>query len=172
MGTSDGTSETAVLEILLQENELPPEDKFHLTLMSLNDYRKEYRDPPKLLLKNHRLSIVLPLYVGVRVIPIPFIVDTGAPGAFYLGTGARNKLEDLNVIKEYTETVHKSDYWELNGVFRYNQEESGKKESGKTFAINLPKKHEGSLKNDVRANLLGIGGMKILKVDIIWSQLL
>ena len=48
-----------------------------------------------------RLPIVLPLQIeDGRVVPIPLIIDTGAPGFMYLGTGCRRALAELGVLEE------------------------------------------------------------------------
>jgi len=46
-----------------------------------------------------RLVSVLPLRTwGEKIVPIPFIVDTGAPCSMNLGTGATKKLFDYELL--------------------------------------------------------------------------
>ena len=168
MAESDATSETAVAEILLQEYDLPPKDEGYLTLMNENDYAARYGDPPKLINNGRRLLIVLPLHVVVngnhQVIPIPFIVDTGSPEAFYLGSGARNILREKQVLFDVVNPNRDLDRYYLRGIF-YNQEKS----LHHPFAEELPEHYERPLTGDIRINILGLKGMKALNVRIDWN---
>ena len=169
MATSDVTTITAVSDILLQENDLPPKDEDYLTLMSPNDYVGKYGDLPKVVDNGRRLFIVLPLHVvdayGInKFIPIPFIVDTGAPETIYLGTGARNILKDNQFLHE---PMALRQCYQLIGIF-YNGEEI----LNRPVAVIVPKHYEDTLFGDVRINFLGKKGMKALKVNIEWTKVL
>ena len=47
-----------------------------------------------------RYATVLPLVVGIQMIPVPFILDTGAPAYMYLCTTAIRHLDTLGIIKK------------------------------------------------------------------------
>ena len=64
-----------------------------------------------------RVLITLPLERDAdRVIPIPFIVDTGAPSMLILGYGARDKLRKLQVFKELYDANKATTDNRLNGT--------------------------------------------------------
>lgn len=53
--------------------------------------------------KLRRIHAILLLMIdrdsaGIKAIPIPFIVDTGAPGNLYLGPGAKKLLEEKKIL--------------------------------------------------------------------------
>ena len=51
---------------------------------------------------------VLPLELDVSsdaVIPLPVIIDSGAPGALYLGTKSLSVLNDNGVLKDMDDSV-------------------------------------------------------------------
>ena len=55
---------------------------------------------PNAIRKIRRLAVVLPLKLASgKVIPIPYIVDTGAPGIVYFGTKTVTILNSMNLIK-------------------------------------------------------------------------
>ena len=171
MTTSDVPTVTTVSNILLQENDLPPKDEGYLTLMRASKYVERYGDPPKVVYNGRRLLIVLPLYIvdayGIdKVIPIPFIADTGAPHTFYLGTGARDKLREMQVLYDVMDVNSRQNYYRLWGIF-YNQ----KKSSDRPVAVDVPEHYEEELKGDVRINILGLKGMRTLKVNLDWDNL-
>lgn len=97
----------AVLDILLTYLDLPEPD-IHLDGLYLTEMNKQdYMDHFKVssvemgkwhgkIIKGrlHRIYVTLPLEVSNdKIIPIPFIVDTGAPIHLMLGIGARKKLK-------------------------------------------------------------------------------
>ena len=82
-------------DFLLNELDLPAKNEDYFKVISKKDFIKTFGDSPIIrrysfnLLK--RVAIVLPLHISdSHVIPIPFIVDTGAP-YMYLGSGAIKK---------------------------------------------------------------------------------
>ena len=97
-----------------------------------------------------RLAIVLPLQIGSsNVIPIPFIVDTGAPEFMYLGSGAVNELKEVKVVK-YITGIHA--FRLLGKLCR------GDKSIDQPYASSLPVYfEEASIRGDHRLNLLGLG---------------
>ena len=105
-----------------------------------------------------RIAAVLPLHVsGTGVVPIPFIVDTGTPEVMYLGSGSVAKLKELKLIRDVT-GVH---IYRLMGTL-FNQEE--KVSLDQPLASALPIHFEASIRGDPRINLLGLRGIKLLKV--------
>ena len=171
MATLEVKTITTVSNILLQENDLPPKDEGYLTLMSPLEYVEKYWDPPKVIDNRRRLLIVLPLRVDVRgideVIPIPFIVDTGAPEVIYLGSGARRILREWQVLQDRTGLNWQELSYRLNGVF-YN----GKEILPDPVVVDVPPHHEYSLPGDVRINILGKKGMEALNVNIEWTKII
>lgn len=163
MAKPDATSETAVAEILLQGNDLPPEDKNYLTLMSPDEYVERYGDTPEVVDNGRRWLIVLPLHVDVHgidgVIPIPFIVDTGAPEVIYLGSGARNIFKEMQVLNNAMALDRLEKIYRLRGIVRYRG-----KSLKNPVAEEVPARFEKILKDDVRINLLGIKGINALEV--------
>ena len=85
-------------DVLLQRHDLLPRDRNYLQAIGKEDFTPssivEVAAAP-------RLAIVLPLQIeDGRVVPIPLIIDTGAPGFMYLGTGCRRALAELGVLEE------------------------------------------------------------------------
>ena len=110
-----------------------------------------------------RLTVILPLRLKDRenfdFIPIPFIVDTGAPMFAYFGRGAMRKLLHTNAI------IRDNDTYELQGNLIRGEHQSDDNQ----IVYELPDGHEvkeiknkNELEYDPRANLLGLPGMKKL----------
>lgn len=152
-------------EFLLQDTDLPRPDPDHLQVVSKGHFiekfgkcpplQKVYSPPVEKTLR--RISVVLPLHLsnGKDVIPIPFIIDTGAPDCMYLGTGAVTRLRDENLIAELSGGLHP--------FFL-----KGKLSRGELFINNpsvseLPLQYEElSIRGDLRLNLLGLLGIELL----------
>ena len=173
MDKSDATSETAVAEILLQGTDLLSKNDDYLTLMDQHAYLAKYEHSPKVVYNGRRLLIVLPLHVVVNinplVIPIPFIIDTGAPEFIYLGSGARKRLREMNLLVDLVDKMnpnHQQNYYQLLGVFN-NREKS----LHRPYAEDVPALYERSLKGDIRINILGLKGMDALGVNIEWTKI-
>ena len=119
-----------------------------------------------------RTFIVLPFYYvdevdGIhKVLPIPFIVDSGSIEAIYLGSGAKNKLKKLNCINDRTDKNGRKQYYRLKGTF-HNKDKS----LDRPVAEDVPDYYEKPLKGDVRINILGAKGMDALDVNIVWSKI-
>ena len=93
-------------DILLSEGYLPLKHPSYLTAVSKEEVKNTFEDQPicGIWPSNDRyyrcLTVVLSLQLSSdEVIPIPCILDTGAPGITNLGTGAISN-EDLNVIQD------------------------------------------------------------------------
>ena len=64
-----------------------------------------------------RRAIVLPLKIQGGVIPVPFIINTGAPDSVYLGTKAVQLLKDLRVLHDVVGTAYP--YYMVDGALCY-----------------------------------------------------
>lgn len=152
-------------EFLLQDIDLPRVDPDYLQVISKVRFFEKFGEcpllqrvfsPPGKTLR--RISVVLPLHLnnGQDVIPIPFIIDTGAPDCMYLGTGAVTRLRDENVIAE------------VSGLHAFLLR--GNLRRGELFIENPPASllplhyEELSIRGDPRLNLLGLSGIELLEV--------
>ena len=155
-------------DILLHQWDLPPTDPDYLTVIEEKKFIQKYGDgmlfkvpPPKpnAIRKIRRLAVVLPLKLAPsgKVIPIPYIVDTGAPGIVYFGTKTVTILNSMNLIKN----VHYYEFHYLvSGVIT-----CGKKEITQVFASEVPPVYESTeIRDDVRCNLLGLQAILTLGV--------
>ena len=149
-------------EFLLWDIDLPKVDPDYLKVISkvrffqkfgkCSPFQKVFLPHDKTLRK---IAVVLPLHLsnGENVIPIPFIVDTGAPNCMYLGTGAVTRLRDENAIVE------------VSGLHAYVLK--GKLCRGEQFIENPPASllplhyEELSIRGDPRLNLLGLSGIEL-----------
>uniref|UniRef100_A0A1X7V2R0 Peptidase A2 domain-containing protein n=1 Tax=Amphimedon queenslandica TaxID=400682 RepID=A0A1X7V2R0_AMPQE len=164
------------VEFLLQDEDLPPKHDGYLTLMSWSQFQKEFDETEggpkvtKVMLggKIRRVTTVLPMQISDgRVIPIPFIIDSGAPGLMYLGTGSLGRLKELNLINNKARTDVYQNTFHLMGTF-YNEARSAF--LAQPNVSEFPSEHEGaSVKGDIRLNLIGLQGMAILKIDVTWD---
>ena len=109
-----------------------------------------------------RWTGVLPLEIDVAVgvvIPLPVIVDCGAPGMLYLGSGPLSSLYNMGVLKDVVDT---------DGMYRYRV--CGKISYGPAtlsdlYASEVPIKYESIyVRGDVRCNILGLEAIKVLKI--------
>ena len=156
---------TGGADFSLREYDLPPADQDYFKLISQDEFVRKYGKNPKLLkimgpnkISLRRIAAVLPLHVsGTGVVPIPFIVDTGTPEVMCLGSGSVAKLKELKLIRDVT-GVH---IYRLMGTL-FNQEE--KVSLDQPLASALPIHFEASIRGDPRINLLGLRGIKLLKV--------
>ena len=95
-------------EFLLQEIDLPKPDPDFLRVVSKQHFIKKFGEKQPLLKvyspvekSLRRVVMIFPLHVKEdNIIPIPFIIDTGAPHFAYLGTGAVLMLRDAMAIVE------------------------------------------------------------------------
>ena len=154
-------------DILLHQWDLPPTDPDYLMVIE-EKFIEKYGDgmlfkvpppEPNAKRKIRRLAVVLPLKLAPsgKVIPIPYIVDTGAPGIVYFGTKTVTILNSMNLIKN----VHYYEFHYLvSGVIT-----CGKKEITQVFASEVPPVYESTeIRDDVRCNLLGLQAILTLGV--------
>lgn len=146
----------ALDDILLHQWDLPPDDPDYLTVLQEKRFLEKYGIGKfhKIYLpemnRTRRLAVVLPLKIADgKVIPIPYIVDTGAPGLIYLGSKPLDILSKMGLVKQ----VQYSEFqYLLSGVLTY-----GNNEITQVFASDIPGIHEAiDVRGDVRCNLLGL----------------
>lgn len=156
--------------VYLVERDLPPINDNYLKIISARDFVhmeqqiiKVY-DPYGGYLR--RLYVVVPLRLNESdddVIPIPFLIDTGAPGYLHLGRGARNALRQLKILREANNRMYP---YSLKGtLFR------GRKYIEDPWACELNVDYEPNPNDDegdCRTNLLGILALQQLEIDITW----
>jgi len=93
-------------DIPLNEANLPHGHPHYLKMISEDQYNTEFGLKISEILGDFdqevkRSVAVIPLYIGSQkrnVIPIPCIIDTGAPKMLYLGKVATQCLESLNFL--------------------------------------------------------------------------
>jgi len=151
--------DTEIRDFLLQEVDFPPHNKLFLTKTTWQQFDQKFGAFLRVVRKYNnnnlwRLTVVLPLFVGVSnktVVVIPFIVDTGAPCHFYLGTGAIRALKSINLITEVLGP--NGEVGRLVGSLRYRE-----KVLDTPLVMNTPKIYEmiGGMHGDVRVNIVGL----------------
>lgn len=151
-------------EFLLQEMDLVNADEDYLKCICEKEFLKKFGVFPSLSAVSfnreiRRLSIILPLYItGNKVIPIPFIVDTGAPDFMYLGTGALRELKKAQVIKDVSGRM---DFRLLGNLVR------GERSVEQPYAGILPLQYEEiNVRGDPRLNVLGLAAIGALDIKI------
>ena len=152
-----------VSDSLLLASVLLPAHQDFFRVIAKEKFEREFGGTPPLLTiftpsgALYRLTTVLPLEIARNtVIPIPFIVDTGAPNFIYLSTGAVNALREVVVIEDITSA---------NAAFRLpGKMYRGDTSVDKPCASVLPPRYEIG---DPRLNLLGLTGVWQLKIAII-----
>ena len=73
-----------------------------MDVIEINDNEEEFRGKKQgqNIPRTRRYAVVLPLFTRFQAIPIPFLMDTGAPEFVYLCSAAIHKLGVLGAIKE------------------------------------------------------------------------
>ena len=157
-------------DILLHQSDLPPADEDYLRVVDKEHFKKKYGDAKRIFIYDSvpivdpatnykervpkRLAAVLPLEVEkLGVIPIPFILDSGAPGGLYLGTKPIRILKELDILKEVFVTTYPY-------VLRNASLSHGKMKMEKPlYACNVPAQHESEAMGtygNVCCNILGL----------------
>ena len=143
-------------DILLHECDLPPADPDYLKILEEKLFIEKYGGGKVYTIRiagtkrMRRLAVVLPLKIAKsKVIPIPCVVDTGAPGLIYLGSKPLELLYAMNLVKE----IPSSEFQYLvNGVLCYKE-----REVTPVLASDVPHGHESlEVRGDVRCNILGL----------------
>ena len=151
------------LRLLLLDADVPPRHPDYLRRISKAKYDAQFSkkvikiyEPQEKSSKGitrpslRRYAIILPLTVGPsQVIPIPFILDTGAPEFIYLCTSAMLALTEVGAL---TQTTQRGYNYQLNGSLQC----PGDIELYNPMANALPCTYEKTNPHDIRLNLLGI----------------
>ena len=159
-------------ELFLRDVDLPRKDpdffrvisksvfanRFSSELIEIQEVSGKYTEQESL----RRYAIVLPLQTGKaenEVIPIPFILDTGAPDYMYFCRSAVKRLVGLSSIKQVTASRYS--YQVIGRLLG-----PGGKFLDHPFACSLPHDYEIFEPHDPRLNLLGIKGMVQLGIRL------
>ena len=111
-----------------------------------------------------RYVIILPLTAGPsQVIPIPLIVDTGAPEFVYLCTSAALALSDIGAL---TQTTQRGYDYQLHGTLQC----PGDVELYNPMANALPYIYKKTDPHDIRLNLLGIKAIDQVIDELLWPS--
>ena len=153
---------TKSLDVLLNEMDLPPRNCKYATELDEDEYNQEFPQSItriKMDDKLVRFVAVVPFYpkqkTGV-VIPIPFILDTGAPGVVYLGRKTSKVLDTMKYIGygKYFNKLTGNICW-LDRVLEY------------PIVEDLPERHDMNKDNgDIRTNFLGIEAIDDLEMMV------
>ena len=163
-GIIDGPLE----DILLHKVDFPKLEPDYLTVVSKKFFQEKYGSgkistiySPSMPYMPKRWTAVLPLELeDGKVIPLPMIVGTGAPGMLYLGSKPLSVLNKLGLIKDVV----------LSQMFHYRL--SGKLTYGSTtitevYAAEVPNIFEAigsEVRGDIRCNILGLPGIAMLEL--------
>ena len=150
------------LDVLLNEMDLPPRNRKYATELDEDEYNQEFpQSIARIKMDNKlvRFVAIVPFYpkqkTGV-VIPIPFILDTGAPGVVYLGRKTSKVLDTMKYIGygKYFNKLTGNICW-LDRVLEY------------PIVEDLPEWCEMDQDNgDIRTNLLGIEAIDDLEMMV------
>ena len=177
-------------EILITDLDLPQPDPNYFTVMSEQDYQEHFGESGLILYGEHvagaypRTFATLPLEIDEdgNCIPIPFIVDTGAPGNLFLGLGATKMLRRWGIFvgREVSERFDvRSGSYEpyLKGKLRYINDNVNKY-INKPIVNDLPEKflrHKDGSDNiiwmDLRANIIGLQMLINLNITLDFSRI-
>ena len=152
-----------LLQFILTKADLVKYDETYLKPVCEKEFIKRFGETPPVdevydgtYLR--RLAIVLPLQVSNNmVVPIPFIIDTGAPKYLYLGPGAFDSLEKNQRI---VDTISMTYPYSLFGTLT-----RGEKLFKNPLVNRIPSENvEASIRGDVRSNILGLNAIKNLDI--------
>ena len=152
----------------LHQSDLPPADPDYLKILEEDLFIEKYGGGKVYKIsiagtdKVRRLTVVLPLKIAKsKVIPIPCVVDTGAPGLIYLGSKPLELLYTMNLVKEVPSNEFR---YLVNGVLCYRGSEVTP-----VFASDVPHGYESlEVRGDVRCNILGLDpaiSLRVLKIN-------
>lgn len=157
---------SAVSDILLHRSDLLPSEDDYLKVVDKEYFRKKYGDAKRIFVYApiptidpmtkqripRRFAAVVGLDVrNLGVIPIPVILNSGAPGSLYLGSKPLKILMDINIIQEMISGEHP--YVIKNAVISH-----GEWKIDPVFVCPVPRPHEnqdtGTFGN-ICCNILG-----------------
>ena len=152
-------------DILLHRQDLPEIDEDYLKLLHPERFREKFGIAKKIPIYDiyprydemdnkiaTRWAVVLPLRIKTNgVIPIPFIVDTGAPNTVYFGTKVLQLMRELHVLEEVLSTEYP---YLVRGALYF-----GEKEINPLYVCIIPPLHESKARGTLGhpcCNLLGL----------------
>ena len=159
-------------DMLIQDYDLPPRHpdyfklmakdvclkRFPVKYMQVNDPDSDLRTTTKAKDIGRRAVAILPLVIGeVHALPIPFILNTGAPDYLYLSDKAWVIMDSLHLIKE----VNGRHAWHLTGTLLG----AGGAQLPEPPAGHLPAMHQIYVGGDKRLNILGFKAL--MGLDLI-----
>ena len=87
---------------LLSELDLPPRNHKYVTEIKEEDFKSEFGKGIQKIVVDEmivRLVMVIPLYTkNGTVLPLPCILDTGAPKMIYLGRESFNRIDKMKYV--------------------------------------------------------------------------
>ena len=147
------------LDVLLNEMDLPPSSHKYATEINEDEYNQEFpQSITRIKMENELVGYVaiIPLYPKRKtnvVIPIPFILDTGAPGVIYLGKKVFNMLDTMKCIG------HGKYFSKMTGEIRWLD-----RALAYPIVESLPAWKMDKDNGDIRTNLLGIEAIDDLEM--------
>ena len=162
-------------DIMLQQGDLPYDHVSYFTIMDVPTFKNEFGEigtfhgiPDGSNLR--RIIITLPLQIeDNNVIPIPFIVDTGAPSMLVLGLAARDKLREMKVLKELHDSKTAIVSYNLNGRLLAK----GGCYIDDPTVDDLPSAWASNeIWKDERANLLGLKALCVMNATLSMPEIL
>ena len=140
-------------EFLLRRAALHPERWVTaVKVMSKQDFQNTFQMEWPLCGVKEKVLTVVPLELDDnKVLPLPFVVDTGAPGIVFLGFKLRQLLYELRLLKEIPLSVapcklYGSLLWKGNRI-------------KDPFVHDMPVEFELNPDKDIRTNVIGLDGI-------------
>ena len=166
----------------LTNRDLPSKHASHLTELTEPELQEHFEELEMYKIQGRmengyltRIFITLPLRISglaaedseIRFIPIPFIVDTGAPVTLILGRGAEYLLKDKKVLKSgYKREL--GDHYYLKGNLLYKDEQGMLNPMVHSRTTNM---ENDKTFNELQANLLGLKALGELGINICLSEI-
>ena len=165
----------SISDVLLHELDLPKESDDYFKVFTPEKFQDKFGIAKKMKIYDpipkrdehgnkiaRRRAIVLPLEIQGGVIPVPFIVNTGAPSAVYCGTKAVELLRDLRILQDVVGTVYP---YMINGSLCY-----GERKIHPLFVCPVPPQHESETsgtRGHTCCNILGMEAIELLGDDLL-----
>lgn len=161
---------SSLFDILLRKSDLPPIEEDYFKVVDREYFRKKYGNAKRIYIYSpipridpktkqrmpKRYAAVVPLTVrNLGVIPVPVMLDSGAPGSLYLGSKPLEILMNMNLVQELSTTDHP--YVIKNATLSH-----GEWEVEPVFVAPVPRPHEsqdtGTFGN-ICCNILGAAAL-------------
>ena len=107
---------------------------------------------------------MLPLRVQGGLVPVPFIVDTGAPSTVYLGAKLVKLLKEMNVLEDILGTEHQYNIM-VKGALCHREEEINL-----LYVCVVPPPHESEVIGTLGhawCNILGMEAIELLGDNLL-----